>query len=206
MKHSIFDLTQQNDHLSAKIVAGLERISEAYRILLWNYAKTSGLSPIQIQILIFIHYHDQDLSKVSHLAKEFNVTKPTISDAVKVLAQKKLIEKIPSSFDKRAYTIQLTNRGKKIIAQTENFAHPIQEITEQLSNTEQRELFYYIYEILFFLNRKGILTIQRMCYSCRFYKKNQNGHFCNLMNTQLQDKDIRIDCAEYKEKPVGNIV
>ena len=205
MKNSIFDLAQQNNDLSAKIVAGLERISEAFRVLLWDYAKTTGLSPIQIQILIFIYYHDEILCNVSHLAKEFNVTKPTISDAVKVLKQKKLIKKIPSSSDKRAYTIQLTNQGKKIIANTENFADPVKGITEKLSNTEQRQLFNHIHKIIYILNREGILTVQRMCYNCSFYKKNQKGHFCHLMNVRLQDQDIRIDCAEFEEMPASSI-
>mgnify|MGYP001953763141 CR=1 FL=1 len=94
MSNNIFNPNHQETNLSNKIIAGLERISEAFKVLLWQKAKTIGLSPIQIQILIFINYHKIEFCNVSHLAKEFNVTKPTISDAVKVLVNKELIEKV----------------------------------------------------------------------------------------------------------------
>lgn len=138
------------------------------------------------------------LANVSHLAKEFNVTKPTISDAVKALELKKLIKKTPSSNDKRAYTILLTSQGKKMVKATEQFANPFKETLDQFTSNEQKQLFNHIVKIIFTLNRKKVLTVQRMCYNCRFYEKIQKGHFCRLMDTKLQDEDIRLDCPEYE--------
>ena len=57
MEKSVFDTSFQQESVSNKIVVGLERISEVFRTLLWAEAKKSGVSPIQIQILIFIAYH-----------------------------------------------------------------------------------------------------------------------------------------------------
>ena len=79
MEKSVFDTSFQQESVSNKIVVGLERISEVFRTLLWAEAKKSGVSPIQIQILIFIAYHKSSLCTVSYLAKELDVTKPTIS-------------------------------------------------------------------------------------------------------------------------------
>ncbi len=92
MEKSLFDVNEQNTNLESKIVVALERISEAFRVLLWQQSKEFGVSPIQIQLLIFIDLHQQDYCKVSYLAQEFNLTKATISDAVKSLEQKQLIE------------------------------------------------------------------------------------------------------------------
>ncbi|MEO0333318.1 MAG: MarR family transcriptional regulator, partial [Bacteroidota bacterium] len=61
MEKSVFNPTNQQSDVSSKIVAGLERISEAFKVLLWEKAKSLGLSPIQIQILIFIAYHKSEL-------------------------------------------------------------------------------------------------------------------------------------------------
>ena len=91
MGESVFNPDQQEKDISSKIVAGLERISEVFKVLLWEKAKMVGLSPIQIQMLIFIAFHKQELCNVSHLAKEFNITKPTVSDAIKVLDKKKSV-------------------------------------------------------------------------------------------------------------------
>ena len=59
---SVFNLEEQNTNLDSKIVAGLERLSQVFRILLWEKAKEHSLSPIQIQLMIFIQHHSQDKS------------------------------------------------------------------------------------------------------------------------------------------------
>ena len=125
MADSIFNPEVQNKDLTSKVVVGLERISEAFRVLLWEHAKTKGISPIQIQLLLFIQYHPPRLCNVSHLAHEFNLTKATISDAVRVLVNKGLLEKEISTKDKRAFHLITTLEGRKMIASTESFAKPI---------------------------------------------------------------------------------
>ena len=44
-------------NIDAKIVASLEKISEVFRVLLWAEAKEHRVSPIQLQLLIFLKYH-----------------------------------------------------------------------------------------------------------------------------------------------------
>ena len=82
MKKSVFDLDHQNASVESRIVASLERVSQAFRVLLWNESKEFSLSPIQIQVLIFLLHHSDEKRKVSYLADEFNMTKATISDTV----------------------------------------------------------------------------------------------------------------------------
>src|SRR5690554_5951150 len=114
MKHSSFHLTEQNQKIESRIVVALERISEAFRVLLWNESKENSLSPIQIQILIFIYFHSTEKCKVGYLADEFNMTKATISDSVKVLLSKELLTKETDPIDTRSFSLLLTNEGKKI--------------------------------------------------------------------------------------------
>ena len=52
MKKSVFDLEHQNSNIESKIIVSLERLSQAFRVLLWNESKAFSLSPIQIQIMI----------------------------------------------------------------------------------------------------------------------------------------------------------
>ena len=200
MNDNIFNPTHQETNLSNKIVAGLERISEAFKVLLWEKAKLLGLSPIQIQILIFINYHKIEFCNVSHLAKEFNVTKPTISDAVKTLVNKELIEKVYSSSDSRSYAIQLSSLGKNIASEIENFAHPLKKQLNSIDNEDLESTFKMLSKLIYKLNQIGVLTVQRTCYGCKFYQKNDNQHFCNLLEKGLLNSEIRIDCAEFEEK------
>jgi DNA-binding MarR family transcriptional regulator len=125
--HSAFDLTHQNSNIESKIVASLERVSQAFRVLLWNESKEFSLSPIQIQVLIFLLHHTEEKCKVSYLADEFNMTKATISDTIKTLEQKQLIRKEYELHDTRSFIIHLTNMGKKIALQT-SLSQPIRKI------------------------------------------------------------------------------
>ncbi len=200
MSDSVFNPNHQETDISSKIVAGLERISEAFKVLLWEKAKLLGLSPIQIQILIFINYHKLELCNVSHLAKEFNITKPTISDAVKVLDKKELIQKVFSSSDSRRYAIQLSDSGKTIVSETENFAQPLKTPLNAIDNEPLESTFNTLSKLIYKLNQIGVLTVQRTCYGCKFYQKNETQHFCNLLNKELLNSEIRIDCNEFEVK------
>ncbi|MDO6603043.1 MarR family transcriptional regulator [Arenibacter palladensis] len=198
MDKSIFNPDHQERDVSSKIIAGLERISEAFKVLLWDKAKLLGLSPIQIQILIFIAYHKNEICNVSHLAKEFNITKPTISDAIKVLDKKGLITKEYSSSDSRSYSISLSETGTETIGQISDFANPLKKQLNTVDNPELESLFGTLSKLIYQLNTSGILSVQRTCYGCKFYSKESNRDYCNLLNKELLNKDIRLDCPEFE--------
>ncbi|MCM4151727.1 MarR family transcriptional regulator [Arenibacter sp. N53] len=200
MDKSIFNPDHQETDVSSKIVAGLERISEAFKVLLWDKAKLLGLSPIQIQILIFIAYHKTEFCNVSHLAKEFNITKPTISDAIRVLDKKGLITKNYSSSDSRSYSIGLSTTGKNVVAETSDFAHPLKTQLTTINQTDLEGLFGTLSKLIYQLNRSGILTVQRTCYGCKFYSMDNKQDYCNLLDKALLNTEIRLDCPEFEER------
>ena len=206
MDKNIFNPLEQENDLSSKIIVGFERISEVFKILLWEKAKLVGLSPIQIQILIFITYHKIELCNVSHLAKEFNVTKPTISDAIRILDKKEMITKDYSSNDSRSYSIRLSNSGKKIITDIQNFANPLKSQLKGIQQIDLENLFATLSKLIYQLNRNGILTVQRTCYGCKFYDQRKNIDYCNLLDKELMNTEIRLDCPEYEEKSTDNKV
>lgn len=200
MKKSAFDLTYQNSSIESKIVASLERISQAYKVLLWNESKEFALSPIQVQVLIFLLHHSDEKRKVSYLADEFNMTKATISDTIKTLEQKLLIRKEFEPHDTRSYIIHLTKKGNDIAEQTSMFAKQIEVPIDKLHSSDKENLLLSLLSIIRHLNKSGVITIQRMCFTCHFYKVNKNGkeHICELLNSKLANNELRIDCPEHK--------
>ncbi len=198
MAKNIFNTEHQHQDVSNKIVVGLERISEAFKMLLWEYAKIVGLSPIQIQLLLFVAYHSENLCKVSQLAKEFNVSKPTISDAIKSLENKALITKQSSPTDSRSYFIGLTKTGQTMVEATENFADPIKASLNVLDQESRNVLFDSLSKVIYELNKKGILTVQRTCHACQYLESTGTNNRCQLMNNNLSKADIRLDCPEFE--------
>lgn len=201
MEKSVFDLDHQNSSIESKIIASLERISQAFRVLLWNESKEFSLSPIQVQVLIFLLYHSDQKRKVSYLADEFNLTKATISETIKTLEQKKLITKVTEQHDTRSYIIHLTDKGKDVAEQTSLFTKQIQVPIDELHSNDKENLLLSLFDIIRHLNKAGVITKQRMCFTCHFYKANENGHehFCGLLNTKLADTELRIDCVDHKQ-------
>lgn len=199
MSKSPFDLSYQNQSTESKIIALLERISQTFRVLLWNESKEHALSPIQIQVLIFLLHHSEEKRKVTYLADEFNMTKATISDTIKTLEQKELVEKHYEPHDTRSYIIQLTKKGKVIANQTSMFTQQLQIPIDKLPAEDKENLLLSLIGIIQHLNKSGVITIQRMCVTCMHYKKGESGkqHFCQLLNQKLSNRDLRIDCPEH---------
>ncbi|MEO1259030.1 MAG: MarR family winged helix-turn-helix transcriptional regulator [Bacteroidota bacterium] len=197
---SHFDPNIQEKQIDAKIVAALERLSEAFRIGLWEKSKATGLSPIQIQLLIYLAYHQDELCKVSNLALEFNLTKATISEAVRKLLAKKLVKKETDQLDSRSYVLHLTAKGKKAVDQTADFSDHIATPLKIMTPGEKLNFYQTLYRMVDYLHQSGIIQLQRMCFACRFYNPGHKGHehFCNFLDKSLQTKSLRVDCPEFE--------
>lgn len=201
MSKSDFNLIYQNQNTESKIVASLERIAQAFRVLLWEESKEFSLTPIQVQVLIFLLHHSDEKRKVSYLAIEFNMTKATISDTVKTLEQKNLITKAYEPHDTRSYIINLTEKGKEVAEKTSLFTEEIRTPIDKLHEEDKENLLLSLLAVIRHLNKSGVVTIQRMCMTCAYYQSAGEGqHFCRLLNQQLYIKDLRIDCPEHEMK------
>ncbi|MDX6182419.1 MarR family transcriptional regulator [Flavobacterium sp. Fl-77] len=195
---SIYNLDYQNSSLENKIVIGFDRISQVFKTLLIEESKHYNLSPIQIQLLIFINYHSENKSTISYLSKEFNLSKPTVSETIKTLEKKKYITKISDKFDTRSYFIQITDLGKSIVQQTEQYVNPLVNIISNISEANKVMLWQSITNIINELNNIQLINSHRTCTNCQFYSQNNNIPYCALLNQVLKIEDIRIDCPEFK--------
>lgn len=198
MEKSAFDLGNQNSDIDSKIVASLERVSHAFRVLLWNESKTFSLTPMQVQVLIFLLYHSDEKRKVSYLANEFDVTKATISITVRMLEQKQLIKKTFEPHDTRSYIIHLTPKGKAVAEKTASFATQIQVPVSKMHMDDKTNLLTSLLGIIGHLNQTGVITIQRMCSTCTYYRNENKTHYCTLLKSKLKNTELRIDCPEHE--------
>lgn len=202
MSKSDFHLTHQNKSTESKIVASLERVAQAFRVLLWQESKENSLTPIQVQVLIFLRFHSEEKCKVSYLAGEFNMTKATISDTIKTLEQKQLITKVSEHHDTRSYIIQLTANGKNLADKISLFSKEIFRPIDKLHPDDKENLLLSLLNIIRHLNQAGVITIQRMCLTCNYYNYSDKTqvHFCKLLNQKLKSTELRIDCPEHLSK------
>lgn len=200
---SLFDPSRQHQEVESKIIAALERLSQVFRFLLWEKAKTQKLSPIQIQFLIYLYYHAPQLCRVSQLAKEFRLTPATVSDAIASLEKKKLLYRQPWEQDGRIMTLGLTSAGREVALEVASWADVLKKYLPQISPAEKESVMQFLLQLIESLQKAGIISVARMCFSCRFFQPNihpDSGapHHCQLMDKPLMVRELRLDCPEYE--------
>jgi DNA-binding MarR family transcriptional regulator len=190
----------QNASNDALIVAALERVGESFRVMLWEQAKEHGLSPIQVQCLIFLNGHHESMATVTYLSKQFNVTKATMSDVIRVLTEKKLVVKKDNKEDTRAQVLKLTAQGKKTATAAGGFANVLLNQIGQLTDRQKTGLKTILLDLIYSLYKEKIITMQRMCFTCTHFSTADNKHFCNLLQIFLTPDHLRLDCPEHEQQ------
>jgi DNA-binding MarR family transcriptional regulator len=200
---SVFDPTSQHGDVDAKIVAALERLGQALRILLRDKAQEYGLSPIGAQFLVYLVHHAVELRRVSQLAREFDLTMATVSDAVASLEDKGLISREPWSADGRVMTLRLTPEGELVAAGLSTWADTIRQHLDLCASEEKEVVMHFLMRLIGTLQKSGVITVARMCVTCRFFQRDAHPgfgspHHCRLLDVPLSGSDLRIDCPEHE--------
>lgn len=200
-----FNLFEQQQDIDSKIVATLERLSQALRTLLWDMAKREKLSPIQIQFLLYLSSHPKEQRRVSNLAKEFDLTQATVSGAIGALMEKGLISKKLWQKDMRVYTLELTPSGKRMAVRLSGWQTAIKEQITQFSSETKETVIIFLMELLVSLQRAGLISIARMCIACSFFQRyahpgSERPHHCKLTDRPIANSELKIDCDKHKPK------
>ncbi len=188
--------------VDSKVVAALERLGEVFRLLLREKARENGLSPIQAGFLVYLLHHGVELRRVSQLAREFGLTQATVSDAVDSLEAKGFIGREPWPADRRVVTLRLTPEGELLAAELSTWADPIREHLRHSSPEESEVVMRFLMRLIGSLQRSGVITVARMCITCRFFQPDihpgaDSPHHCGLLDVPLAGSDLRIDCPEH---------
>lgn len=181
--------------LNAHLERLLERIGEVSRAMRWQEATGSGLSPLQLRILGFVSDHAGQSVGVARLAEELQVTKPTVSDSVKLLVERGLLVRKPDPLDGRGHTLRLTAAGRKHLPAAEPFAAALATLPRQ----ERETLLLALMRLLEALLSSGEVQVQRMCWTCAHYSGDRQGkHHCLLLRKDLAVVELRTDCPEHE--------
>ena len=196
---NVFSPLEQVDNIEAKVIAGIERLSTVFKSNLQDTAKKYKLTPLQAQLLIFIAEHPANLCSVTQLANEFSVTKATTSDSLKTLVNKEYLEKIYNPNDGRAFHLNIAESAKDMVNELSHFGLAMAELLKSMDNNELEKLSALNLKMLALFNKAGLIT-SRMCYSCSYYEKNNDGFHCHLMSIDLPTTGLRLDCPEHNQR------
>jgi len=173
------------------------------RVNLWNQYKKYKLSPIQIKFLIFLKNNPISRKTVSNLANEFNLTKATVSDAVKTLEKKGLIIRKNSKIDKRIFILNPTGKGRKVAKKLLGFTDEISAVLGTLKVEKRNALYSSLLEMIHQFHDRGTIKIARICQTCGHFTITQKGHnegYCKRKKSALKPHEIQVNCADHHAK------
>jgi DNA-binding MarR family transcriptional regulator len=196
-KTSGFSPEQQLTSLDARLLLSLQRLSDMLKAIQWEQARILGITPLQLQILLFTGHHHAAVNKVAYIAMELQLSRPTISDAAAALVSKGLLRIEEDLKDRRSYSFLLTETGLQVLEQAEMYTSELHAIVSKRPLREKMNLYQSIFTILAGLNNeKG--GMQRTCYSCAHYEGNKKRqHACRLLEKQLTSAELQIDCIQH---------
>lgn len=183
--------------INRKILQGLERITEIFRIVAWKESGTYNINPTQLGLLLLIER--QSSITIRELQRITSLDKTTLSKSIKSLEIKKLVKKHVNSTDRRNKPIILTPAGKKLFTKLQERINIFENFLRSYNN--QEVIYKFILEFIKFALDSQIIQEQRMCFLCRFFKKEEEKFYCNFLNSPLAIQNLQIDCKDF-QRPI----
>lgn len=185
-----------------KVVESLERLSRVFKVILWEEAKRTGMSPLQVQILLYLHENTRRPGGVSRLAMEFGVTQATISDAVRSLEEKGFLSKSIRPEDRRLKLLKLSLKGHRLAIRAQRRRERVEAQAAAAPPQQKEQTLRFLMELIRGLQEEGLLTDMRLCLSCRNFetRTSANGEgafYCTLSETPLAITDVNFNCPEF---------
>jgi DNA-binding MarR family transcriptional regulator len=120
------------------LVDGLFRLSFLLQDRLANLGAEHALSPIQVRLLGILRDRQPAMNE---LARYLDLEKSSLSGLVDRAEKRGLVERVPSSEDRRAASIRLSAQGRKLARTlTERAATDVLALCKPLSPAERKKL------------------------------------------------------------------
>ena len=104
-----------------------------------HHAKSMGLSMPQFSILMQLHHHGH--CGVSDISERFEISPAAASQHVENLVQAGLLERLATPEDRRVREVQLTDKGRSLIAKGLAQRHAwIEELTASLKEDDRQRI------------------------------------------------------------------
>lgn len=194
------------DSACEKFIFFIEKFSELHRSLLWEKSKKCNLSPIQIQILIYLKMNQKDLRNTTTIANSFNLTPATISESIKNLMEKGLVQSKKCEDDKRKHCFSITPKGRKQLNQICDWCDPIENLFNALPEDLKQQFLINCDEVVYQASKNNLFQRMNFCYDCKYYVKEPNEvHYCAHFNEEMPREKLVWNCPAFKLKEIKKV-
>lgn len=186
------------DALDRKLFDAIERLGHALRSARQRIATDLGLTSLQVGI---IERLDRlGALPIGRLARELDVSQPTVSDSVAALVDKGLLARRRSAQDGRIALSTLTTDGHRVAGKIQDALRPLYPTQDESSIDERGAALSVLLDEILRLQRAGVITVNRSCLSCHHYQPptTSTSAHCLLLNATLPPPALRVDCPDHR--------
>ena len=197
----IYDPEHRKDNRSARISMALFRISQAIKKVTQLESDVFGLSPVQIQALLFSYYTRSDVATVGNFANVIGTTHVTAVKIMNGLVRKGLVIKSQNREDRRVTLLSLTSQGKDIVLKLENWGHSLEDALHSISDDVLVNFELGLGSVISAMEKRGHLVVSEPCLGCVHFHPNTGDattpHYCKLIQKYLSHEASLKECPEH---------
>ncbi len=188
--------------LPQRVATGFQKIALVMRHEAWRAAGGRGLTPTQAQVISIISNADTPIG-LAQVSSELALTPGTVSEAVRVLVEKGLVEKSRHEHDRRAIRLRLTRKGKREAGTSSEAVRTIVDAVRSMNSEQQNGLIRGLIATIRSLQEQGQIPVARMCVGCTFFRPNVHiaatkSHHCEYIDAPIGDSDLRLECKDFE--------
>jgi DNA-binding MarR family transcriptional regulator len=189
-----------------QLLLALNRLGQAARLSAWHNAGPTHLTPLQADILLNLSGGPQP-RRQAELVEALASTPPTVSDALRILTAKGLLDRARDPADARAVTLTLTELGRTEAARLATVPGPWRAALDALTPRDVADLLRGVTTMIRVLQEQRAIPVSRTCVTCHFYRPaadpqaDGHPHHCRLVDADFADLDLRVDCPEHQPSP-----
>lgn len=193
--------------LDRRLADAIERLGHGMRSLAQRSARAQGLTPLQQQVVLALARQPAVRREVNTLAAAFDVSTPTMSEAVGTLERKHLLLRSPRA-DGRRRLLTLTDAGEAVAVELASWNEPLLSALANLPMDDRVTTLHSLLRLIADLQRRGVIGVARTCTTCRFFTRDAHAdpvapHRCELLRAPLPLRELRTDCAEHELAAAG---
>ncbi|WP_035855864.1 MarR family winged helix-turn-helix transcriptional regulator [Cryptosporangium arvum] len=187
---------------ASQLLVGLARLGQAVRMEAWRNAGPHNLSPLQADILTLLH-GGRGALRQGDIVTALASTPPTVSDAVKVLRRKELLDATKSPGDARVILLSLTPAGEAEAARVNVASEELSGAVETLDEADFATMLKSTVTLMRELQDRRLIPVSQMCLTCRFYvpdahRGTDRPHHCDFVDQPFGDAELRVTCPDHE--------
>lgn len=157
----------------------------------------TGLQPVQVQVLNYLSICNRYSDTPAAVADYLGLTKGTVSQTLRVLAESGWVDKVPDEEDGRVVHLRLTREGKRLV---ERAVPPpvLVDALDAMSDSQQQRTLAALRELLRGLQRSNDGLSFGVCHTCKHFTREGAERFrCGLTGEALTPPESLLICREH---------